>query len=90
MNWMNGLCMLIGLGLGMETMWCVMKYRYDNVAENIEKLHFDLKEALNKNGELIEKWADTIECWNDTIKFNGQLIDIIEGAEDGKEAPDND
>lgn len=27
MNWMNGLCMLIGLGIGMEIMWCVMKYR---------------------------------------------------------------
>lgn len=27
MNWMNGLCLLIGLGLGLEIMWCVMKYR---------------------------------------------------------------
>lgn len=27
MNWMNGLCMLAGIGLGLEIMWCVMKYR---------------------------------------------------------------
>ena len=90
MNWMNGLCMLIGLGLGMEIMWCVMKYRYDNVADNIKKLHIDLNAAMEKNTELINKWGVTIEHWNDTINLNGRLIDIIDSADGRKEAADND
>ena len=34
LNWMNGICMLVGLGLGLEIMWCALKYSSKGVDDH--------------------------------------------------------
>lgn len=82
MNWMNGLCMLVGLAIGAEIMYCILKYRFDKVAMNIEKLHDDLRYALERNDRLMAYWQDA-------IKLNDEVIERLK-AIDGKGAAEND
>ena len=78
MNWMNGLCMLIGLGIGMEIMWCVMKYRYDSVTDSINNLCRQLIAALATNDRIIKGWGKSVELNGEILERNRELITIIE------------
>ena len=83
MNWMNGLCLLIGLVFGAEIMFCIMKYRYDSVAEKINKLHIDLVDVLNNNSRILNGWSQA-------INFNDELIDLLTNANERKQDDDED
>lgn len=78
MNWMNGLCLLIGLGLGLEIMWCVMKYRYDSVTDSINNLSRRLDNALSTNDRIIRGWGESVELNGQILERNRELIDVIE------------
>lgn len=83
MNWMNGLCLLIGLAFGGEIMFCIMKYRYDSVAEKIDKLHIDLVDALSNNSRILNGWHRAVD-------LNDELIDLLKNANERKQDEDED
>lgn len=74
-NWMYALCALLGVALGMEIMYLVMKYRVDQVAEEICKLRADLLEVLEANSRILGRWDETIKTLTDAVEFIGTLID---------------
>lgn len=68
MNWMNVLCLLLGLAVGIEIAWLVMKYRYDTVAENVRSMTEKIRELLDTNSRIINKWSESIELNSELLK----------------------
>lgn len=81
-NWMNGIIFLVGLVLGGEIMYCVLKYRRDAVADKINELHGDLSDLLRQNRTVINEWGKMLTLTEDVIKFNGELCEHLELAEE--------
>lgn len=75
MNWLNVGCFLLGLTMGMEIVYLVMKYRYDAVAENIRILNEKTSEVLTMNGRIIGKWSETINVNTEIIELNKELLE---------------
>lgn len=71
MNWMNALCLLLGVAVGIEIAWLVMKYRYDTVAKEFYSMNERVSEALTMNSRIIHKWSETID-------LNTKLIEELE------------
>lgn len=77
MNWLNVGCFLLGLAMGIEIAYLVMKYRYDAVAENIHILNEKTSEVLTMNGRIIGKWEESIKLNDTIINLNSRLIDEL-------------
>ena len=71
MNWMNVLCYLLGLVIGIEIAYLVMKYRYDTVASKIISMEDRLTDILESNGRIIDHWSETID-------LNTKLLEELE------------
>lgn len=74
MNWMNALCLLLGVAVGIEIAYLVMKYRYDTVAKEVRSMNEKIIELLETNGRIFDKWAESIalndELLEELIKRN--------------------
>lgn len=80
-NWMYALCVLIGVAVGMEILYMVMKYRVDHVAEEIRGINDRMRESWETNNRLLKKWDETVMTLTEVVDFNGRLIDQLEKAE---------
>lgn len=70
MNWMNALCLLLGVAVGIEIAYLVMRYRFDTVAKEVRSMNEKIIEVLETNGRVIDKWKDSID-------LNSELLDVL-------------
>jgi hypothetical protein len=71
MNWMGASCFLIGVAMGIEIAYLVMKYRYDAVAKEVRTMNERISEALGANNQIIGKWSEAVD-------LNTKLIEELE------------